>query len=127
MKEVEKKLVNSFFFLVFPMGKTSTVYLEPKTWPALRRGSPQSNFSQDLRADNNWTLATAKPQVRNYRKLTEACHTKAKRKNKIGITGKTSTKGLKGAYASGNLAKKISVICIFEFANKYYIIYYKLF
>ena len=51
--------------------------------------------------------------IRNYLKLTEACHTNAKRKNKIGITGKTSTKGLKGAYASGNLAKKISVICIF--------------
>ena len=33
----------------------------------------------------------------------------------MGITGKTSTKGLNGAYASGNLAKKISVICIFEF------------
>ena len=33
----------------------------------------------------------------------------------MGITGKTSTKGLKGAYASGNLAKKISVICILEF------------
>ena len=63
--------------------------------------------------------------VRNYLKLTEACHTKAKRKNKMGITGKTSTKGLKGAYASGNLAKKISVICILEFENKYYIFYYK--
>ena len=30
----------------------------------------------------------------SYLKLTEACHTKAKRKNKIGITGKTSTNGL---------------------------------
>ena len=98
--------------------------MEPKTktWPAF---GGESNFSQDLRADINWTLAAAKPQVRNYRKLTEACHTKAKRKNKIGITGKTSTKGLKGAYASGNLAKKISVICIFGFENKYYIFYYK--
>ena len=32
--------------------------------------------------------------------------------------GKTSTNGLKGAYASGNLANKISVICIVEFNNK---------
>ena len=32
-----------------------------------------------------------------YLKLTEACQTKAKRKNKIGIIGKTSTNGLKGA------------------------------
>lgn len=36
-------------------------------------------------------------------KLTEACQTKAKRKNKIGIIGKVSTKGLSGAYASGSL------------------------
>jgi hypothetical protein len=36
-----------------------------------------------------------------YRKLTAACHTKASNKNNTGITGKTSTKGSKGAYASG--------------------------
>ena len=36
-----------------------------------------------------------------YLKLTEACHAKAKRKNKIGIIGNTSTIGSKGAYASG--------------------------
>ena len=62
MKEVEKRLVSSFFF---------------------------------------FALA--------YRKLTEACQTKAKRKKSIGITGKISTNGLKGAYASGNLANKIFV------------------
>lgn len=45
----------------------------------------------------------------NYRKLTDACQTKARRKNKIGIIGNISTKGLNGAYASGNFAKKISI------------------
>ena len=32
---------------------------------------------------------------RNYLKPTEACHTKANKRNKTGITGKTSTSGLK--------------------------------
>ena len=41
-----------------------------------------------------------------YLKLTEACQTKAKSKNKIGIIGKTSTSGSNGAYASGNFVKK---------------------
>jgi hypothetical protein len=40
-----------------------------------------------------------------YLKLTEACQTKANSKNNTGITGKTSTIGSKGAYASGNFAK----------------------
>ena len=42
----------------------------------------------------------------NYLKLTEACQTKAKRKNSKGITGIISTIGFKKAQASGNLAKK---------------------
>ena len=38
----------------------------------------------------------------NYRKLTEACQTKARSKKKTGIIGSTSTSGSNGAYASGN-------------------------
>ena len=41
---------------------------------------------------------------RNYLKPTEACHTKANKRNKTGITGKTSTSGLKSANAPGNFA-----------------------
>lgn len=37
-----------------------------------------------------------------YLKLTAACHTKASNRKKTGITGITSTIGLKIAYASGN-------------------------
>lgn len=41
-----------------------------------------------------------------YLKPTAACQTKAKAKNNTGITGKTSTIGSKGAYASGNFASR---------------------
>ena len=37
----------------------------------------------------------------NYLKPIAACHTKASSKKKTGITGKTSTIGLKRTYASG--------------------------
>ena len=40
----------------------------------------------------------------NYLKPTEACHTKANKRNKTGIMGKTSTSGLKSANAPGNFA-----------------------
>ena len=40
----------------------------------------------------------------NYLKLTDACQTKANNKNNTGITGKISTMGSNGAYASGNFA-----------------------
>lgn len=43
----------------------------------------------------------------NYRKLREACQTKAKIKKNTGTTGKTSVNGAKGAYTSGNLNNKI--------------------
>lgn len=43
-----------------------------------------------------------------YLKLTEACQTKAKRINKTGITGNTSTSGENGAYASGSFASNIA-------------------
>jgi hypothetical protein len=42
-----------------------------------------------------------------YRNLTEACHTKANNKNRIGIIGKTSINGSNGAYASGSRAKDV--------------------
>ena len=51
-------------------------------------------------------------KIINYLKLTEACHTKAKRINKTGITGKTSTIGENGAYASGSFASTISKCAI---------------
>lgn len=43
-------------------------------------------------------------EIENYLKLTDACQTKANKINKTGITGKTSTIGEKGAYASGSFA-----------------------
>jgi len=42
----------------------------------------------------------------SYLKLTEACHAKAKRKNKSGIIGSTSTIGSNGAYASGRRPRR---------------------
>jgi hypothetical protein len=42
-----------------------------------------------------------------YRKLTDACQTKASNKKRTGIMGKTSTIGSKTAYASGSLPKII--------------------
>jgi|APCry1669188879_1035177.scaffolds.fasta_scaffold351244_1 hypothetical protein len=42
----------------------------------------------------------------NYLKLTEACQAKAKRKNKRGIIGNTSTIGSNGAYASGSRPRR---------------------
>ena len=41
---------------------------------------------------------------KNYLKPTEACQTKANKRNKTGITGKTSTSGLKIANIPGNFA-----------------------
>jgi hypothetical protein len=49
-----------------------------------------------------------------YRKLTDACQTKANNKKKTGMIGKTFTIGSKGAYASGNFAKtkkRDSIVC----------------
>ena len=40
----------------------------------------------------------------NYLKPTEACHTKANKRNNTGIIGKTSTSGLKIANIPGNFA-----------------------
>jgi hypothetical protein len=40
-----------------------------------------------------------------YLKPTDACHTKANKRNKTGIMGKTSTSGLKSANVPGNFAK----------------------
>ena len=48
----------------------------------------------------------------NYLKLTDACQTKAKRINKTGITGRMSTIGENGAYASGSFANTISKCAI---------------
>jgi hypothetical protein len=45
-----------------------------------------------------------------YLKPTEACQTKANNRKKIGIDGKTSTTGLKIAYASGNLETSIVIM-----------------
>jgi|SaaInl85LU_5_DNA_1037374.scaffolds.fasta_scaffold00385_19 hypothetical protein len=47
-----------------------------------------------------------------YLKPTDACQTKANNKNNTGITGNTSTIGLKIVYASGNFAKRIPSIGI---------------
>ena len=41
-----------------------------------------------------------------YLKPTEACHTKAKRRNNTGITGITSTIGRNAVYGSGNAESK---------------------
>jgi hypothetical protein len=48
----------------------------------------------------------------DYLKLTDACQTKAKRINKTGITGRTSTIGANGAYASGSFASTIAKFAI---------------
>jgi hypothetical protein len=53
-----------------------------------------------------------KKKEKNYLKLTDACHTKAKRINKTGITGSTSTSGAKGAYASGSFKSTIAKFAI---------------
>jgi hypothetical protein len=47
-----------------------------------------------------------------YLKLTDACQTKAKRINKTGITGRTSTIAENGAYASGSFANTITKFAI---------------
>lgn len=52
------------------------------------------------------------PRLKTYLKLTDACHTKAKRINKTGITGRTSTSGANGAYASGSFASTIAKFAI---------------
>ena len=53
-----------------------------------------------------------KPPKNNYLKLTDACQTNAKRINKTGITGKTSTIGENGAYASGSFASTSAKVVI---------------
>ena len=45
----------------------------------------------------------------NYRKLTDACQTNANSKKSTGIIGNTSTRGSKGAYASGNFASNKAI------------------
>ena len=50
--------------------------------------------------------------LNNYLKPTLACHTNANKKNKIGITGIISVKGLNTAKAPGNLFNKILSIKI---------------
>lgn len=52
------------------------------------------------------------PPKSNYLKLTDACQTNAKRINKTGITGRTSTIGANGAYASGSFASTMSKCAI---------------
>lgn len=48
----------------------------------------------------------------NYLKLTDACQTNASKIKRTGTTGKTSTIGSKGAYASGNFASKKVIVNI---------------
>jgi hypothetical protein len=49
----------------------------------------------------------------HYRKLTDACHTKARSKKSTGTIGSTSTRGSNGAYASGRRPiTKSGNICI---------------
>ena len=50
--------------------------------------------------------ASIPPLLLFYRKLTEACQTKASKIKSTGMIGKTSTMGSKGAYASGNFERK---------------------
>ena len=45
----------------------------------------------------------------HYLKLTEACQTKANSKKSTGMIGNTSTRGSKGAYASGNFASNRAI------------------
>ena len=46
----------------------------------------------------------------NYLNPIAACHTKASNKKKTGITGSTSTMGLKATYASGKRdSNKVSI------------------
>ena len=50
-----------------------------------------------------------------YLKLTDACQTKARSKNSTGMIGNTSTRGSKGAYASGNFASKKAIMeCLYK-------------
>ena len=51
----------------------------------------------------------------DYLNPTAACQTKAKSKNKIGITGRISTNGLKIVNTSGNFAIKVSIILLKKF------------
>jgi hypothetical protein len=46
----------------------------------------------------------------SYLKLTDACQTKARSKKSTGMIGNTSTRGSKGAYASGNFASKKAIV-----------------
>ena len=53
-------------------------------------------------------------QNRNYLNPTAACHTNANNKKKTGMTGNTSTIGLKTTYASGKRDNnKVSIIDIY--------------
>jgi uncharacterized protein YkwD len=56
---------------------------------------------------------------KSYLKLTDDCQTKARRINKTGITGRMSTIGENGAYASGSFASTISK-CAIKFALRNY-------
>ena len=54
--------------------------------------------------------SNAKKPNESYLKLTEACQTNARSINSTGMIGNTSTRGSKGAYASGNFASKKAII-----------------
>jgi hypothetical protein len=60
---------------------------------------------QKNRTDDKEHLSTKMRQL-TYRKPTAACHTNASNKKNTGMTGSTSTKGLKIWYASGSFANK---------------------
>ncbi len=58
---------------------------------------------------------------KSYLKPTADCQTKATNKKNIGITGKTSTKGENGAYASGKVKSnniKKFLIYLLHFSQK---------
>ena len=67
------------------------------------KGEEMKNESQQKNKPNSHS------QIWLYRKLTDACQTKANNKKKTGITGNTSTMGSNGAYASGNFASIRSI------------------
>ena len=60
-------------------------------------------------------------QIKNYLNPTAACHTNANNKKKTGITGSTSTIGLKITYASGKRDNnKVSIskyLCKYKVSN----------
>ena len=68
-----------------------------------RKGGILSIFSQ-WKIERVWSTSSKYFKPYFYLNPTAACHTKAKSKKNTGITGATSTIGLKIAYASGSLA-----------------------